>query len=88
MAASEPIPNFSSDEMNEAARGARQPRLRFEVLAAPEAQNQPRTESLGSGIQLVSTVKPAPSRYYTVAKRIVDVVLSSVLLLLLLRCSC
>jgi lipopolysaccharide/colanic/teichoic acid biosynthesis glycosyltransferase len=82
MAASESIPNRSSDEMNEAARGARQPRLRFEVFSAPEAQNQARKELLGSGIQLVSTVKTAPSQYYTVAKRIVDLVLSSVLLLL------
>lgn len=82
MAASESIPHLSSDEMNGTARGARQPRVRFEGFPVLEVENQARKESIISGIQLVTTVQAPRSRYYTAAKRIVDLVLSSVLLVL------
>jgi len=78
------IPDLSSDEVAEFTLAAEQAGSEIAVLVSPTGQEQRRTESIHvDGLQFASSKQYSNTWFYAMAKRVVDIALSSVLLVLL-----
>ena len=75
------IPNLSTEKLTNAVYAARQARLRIAFLLGSPLQEPQWTESTAiDGLLLTSTLEQAAPWYYAAAKRIADLILSSLLL--------
>jgi exopolysaccharide biosynthesis polyprenyl glycosylphosphotransferase len=78
------LPNLSMEEQNEAAGAAEQAGMRVAFLSGWEMREQQWAQSIDiDGLSLTSQIEPQTPWHYRIAKRMVDVIVSSLALLLI-----
>jgi len=78
------LPNLSPERQTAAIHAAKQAGLRVAFLSGMEFQERQSTQTIDvDGLSLTPEAEPQPSWHYTFAKRTIDLILSSLLLVLL-----
>jgi exopolysaccharide biosynthesis polyprenyl glycosylphosphotransferase len=78
------LPNLSLEEQNKAASAAKQAGMGVAFLSGWEMREQPWAQSIDiDGLSLTPQIEPIASWHYGIAKRIVDLIVSSLALVLM-----
>jgi exopolysaccharide biosynthesis polyprenyl glycosylphosphotransferase len=78
------LPNLSFEKQNEAADAAKQARIKVAFLSGWEMREKQWTQSIDiDGLSLTPQIEPLTSWHYGIAKRMVDLIVSSLALVLI-----